>query len=179
MRNIFIGFLLIFLDFNLNLGNCTIGLIPTFVGYIFLIKGLDEMKNESELFIKARPFAVGMCIYTSILYVGNLLGITANLGGIAILLGILNTIISLYISYNIVSGVQNIETMRNVELNGEKVYNTWKFMMIFQIAAYISLIIPVVAIICVIVSFIVAIIFLVEFNNSKKLYEELSPFNKL
>lgn len=34
MRNIFIGFLFVFLDFNLSLGTSQIGLIPDFVGYI-------------------------------------------------------------------------------------------------------------------------------------------------
>ncbi|QSX05684.1 hypothetical protein JYG23_13615 [Sedimentibacter sp. zth1] len=152
-------------------------MIPDFVGYIYLIKGLDEMINESELFNKPRPFAVGMCIYTSIMYVGSLFGIVAHLGWIGVILAIVSTIISLYISYIVVSGVRDIETKRNAELNGEKLQSTWNSMAIFQIATYISLLIPVLGVICVIVSFIIAIVFLVAFNTNKNLYEGLPPCN--
>ena len=68
MRNIFSGFILIFLDFNLNLGNSTIGLIPDFIGYFVMIGGLDQMVGESTIFTKVRPFVVGMAVYTGILY---------------------------------------------------------------------------------------------------------------
>ena len=50
MRNILIGFILIFLDFNLNLGGSKIGFMPDFLGYIIVIKGLEEMVGESTLF---------------------------------------------------------------------------------------------------------------------------------
>jgi len=43
MSRIFTGFLFIFLDFNLNLGNSQIGLIPDFIGYIIMLGGLAEM----------------------------------------------------------------------------------------------------------------------------------------
>lgn len=41
MSNIFVGLLLIFLDFDLNVGSSTIGLIPDFLGGIFL---MDSVK---------------------------------------------------------------------------------------------------------------------------------------
>ncbi|MDF2838375.1 MAG: hypothetical protein K0S60_78 [Evtepia sp.] len=171
MRNIFIGFLLIFLDFNLNIGNSTIGFIPDFVGYFFLIKGIDELISQSTLFAKVRSLSIGMGIYTSILYAMDLLGLKMHLGWLGIVLGIVSSVISLYISYIVVSGVQEMETSHGIELNGEKLRSTWNYMAIFQIAAFISVIIPVLAIIFYIISFIAAITFLIQFNTSKNLYE--------
>lgn len=171
MSNIFIGFLLIFLDFNINLGNSTIGLIPDFVGYIFLVKGIDDLVSQTVLFAKARSFSIGMGIYTGILYAMDLLGLNSQLGFLGIFLGVISSIISLYISYTIVSGVQEMETSRGIELNGEKLRATWNYMAIFQIAVFITVVIPVLAAIFVIICFITAIIFLVQFNSSKNLYE--------
>ena len=58
MRQIFWGMLFLFLDFNLNLGSSSIGLIPDFAGCIFLIRGLDALAGESVRFVQARPWAV-------------------------------------------------------------------------------------------------------------------------
>ena len=40
MSKIFIGLLLVFLDFNLTFDTVTIGLLPDFIGYFILIGGL-------------------------------------------------------------------------------------------------------------------------------------------
>ena len=39
--------LLVFLDFSINLGRIRIGLIPDFIGYIIMVKGLSELSDES------------------------------------------------------------------------------------------------------------------------------------
>lgn len=80
MRNIFIGLMLVFIDFNLNIGSSQIGLIPDFAGYIVLAAGLREMAGESNMFAKAGPFASGMAVYTGIIYLMDLFGVSASLG---------------------------------------------------------------------------------------------------
>ncbi|NLK73333.1 MAG: hypothetical protein GX285_09975 [Clostridiales bacterium] len=173
MRNIFIGFLLIFLDFNLNIGSSQIGLIPDFVGYIVMIKGLVEMAMESGQFIKVKPFASGMAVYTGILYVMDLFGISASLGALSYILGIASVIISLYISYSIVMGVREIEEKYSIFMNGDSLYSAWKILAILNILTFVLIIIPALAIICIIATFVIAILFLVAFNKSKNLYYEM------
>ena len=170
MSNIFIGLILVFLDFNLNLGNSTIGLIPDFIGYIIMIKGLEEMAPESVLFIKVKPFATGMAIYSVVLYIMDLLGISMSLGALIYLLAIISTAISLYISYNIVMGVIDMEEKYNTALNGDTLKSTWKLCAIFNVLSFVSLLIPLVAIVSIIVTLIVSIYFLVVFSKSKNLY---------
>ena len=165
--------MLIFLDFNLNLGNLQIGLIPDFIGYIVMINGLMEMAGESQLFLKVKPYATGMAVYTGILYFMDLFGISASLGALSYILAIASTIISLYISYNIVMGVKEIEEKYNAILNGDSLKSTWTLLAVFNIIVYISLLIPALAVICIIVTFIVAICFLVAFSKSKDLYYEM------
>ena len=173
MRNIFIGFILIFLDFSLNLGNSKIGLIPDFVGYIVMINGLEEMAGESSLFMKIKPYATGMAVYTGILYLLDLFGVSVSLGVLTYVLAITSTVIALYISYNIVMGVIDMEGKYITLLNGDSLKSTWTFLAVFNALTFVSLLIPPVAIFCIILSFIVAICFLVAFNNSKNLYYDI------
>lgn len=173
MKKIFIGFLLIFLDFNVNLGNAQLGLIPDFIGYIVMINGLGEMAGESGLFLKVKPYATGMAVYTGILYLMDLFGISASLGAFSYLLAIASTVISLYISYNIVMGVKDLELKYSALFNGDSLKSTWTLLAVFNIVVYISLLIPALAIICIIVTVIVAIFFLVAFYKSQTLYDEM------
>jgi hypothetical protein len=173
MKNILIGFLLIFLDFNLNLGSSQIGLIPDFAGYIIMINGLAEMAGESPLFLKVKPYATGMAVYTGILYLMNLIGISASLGALSYILAVASTIISLYISYCVVTGIKEMEEKYSVFLNGGSLKSTWTLLAVFNIAAFVSLLIQPLAVICIIAAFIVAICFLVAFSKSKNLYDEM------
>lgn len=173
MKKIFIGFLLIFLDFDLNLGNSKIGLIPDFIGYIVMINGLLEMEGESPLFIKVKSFATLMAVYTGILYFMDLVGISTASGSLSIILGITSTVISLYISWNIIMSVKDMEEKYNASLNGNSLKSTWTILAIFNILNFVFILIPALAILCIVVSFIVAICFLAAFNNSKNLYYEL------
>ncbi len=170
MKNIFIGFIFIFLNLNLNLGNSQIGLIPDFVGYIVMINGLVEMAGESTLFMKVKPYVTGMAVYTGVLYLFDLVGVSVSLGSLSYVLAFTSTAVSLYISYHIVMGVIDMEGKYNTPLNGDSLKSTWTLLAVFDVLTFVSLWIPAVAIICIIVSFIVAVCFLVAFSKSKNLY---------
>lgn len=173
MKNIFTGFLLIFLDFNLDLGASRIGLIPDFIGYIIMISGLKEMAEESPLFLKAKPFAAGMAIYTGILYFMDMFAISASLGAFTYVLGITSTIISLYISYKIIMGVRDMEEKYNTPLNGDSLKSVWTALVLFNILTFVLLLLPPLAIVSILISLIAAICFLVAFNRSKNLYYQM------
>ena len=79
MSKIFVGLLLVFLDINFTFNTTTIGLLPDFIGYFILIGGLAEMAAVNSHFGKARPFAIAMAIYTLILYILDLIGLSAAL----------------------------------------------------------------------------------------------------
>ncbi|MGI5971976.1 MAG: hypothetical protein ACOX7P_09710 [Oscillospiraceae bacterium] len=170
MRNIFIGLMLVFIDFNLNIGSSQIGLIPDFAGYIVLAAGLREMAGESNMFAKAGPFASGMAVYTGIIYLMDLFGVSASLGVFSYFLGLISTAVSLYISYCIVLGVKDMESKYGCFLNGPSLNSAWTLLAIFSLISFLLLFIPVMGVISIIVSFVAAICFLVAFNKSKNLY---------
>lgn len=177
MRKIFIGFIWIFLDFNLNLDHAEIGLIPDFIGYIFLAKGLAELAGESLLFTKARFVAIGLGIYAGIVYAMDLYGISAQLGWLGVLLNFISAILSLYLVYEIVGGVREMESRYGVGLNGKKLSYIWRYMAIFQISVYLFYRFPRFSLICILATLVVWILFLVAFYTTKELYEALPPPN--
>lgn len=171
MKHIFIAYLLIFLDIDLNFGSVTIGLLPDFVGYIFMVKGLAQLAAESAYFEKVRTFAAGMAVYTGILYALDLLGISVELGWITVILGTIALVISLYISYVIILGIEEIEQRRAADLYSRRLRSTWNVMAVTQILSYAALFAPALALICIIVSCICSIAYLVAFYQTKKAYE--------
>lgn len=173
VNGIFIGFLFIFLDFNLNIAQMHLELIPDFVGYIMVANGVEAMAGESPNFGKAKPFAVFMVFCSGIIWLANLFGGLVT-GPLSVLLGIVTVIISLYISNKIVCGVKDVEEKSNTLLNGASLHSAWKLLAVFTILSLLlSLIIPILAILCAVVSLIAAICFLFAFNGSKNLYDGL------
>lgn len=171
MDNIFIGFILIFLDFNITIANVRINIIPDFVGYIVMIYGLVEMANKSSKFIEAKPYAIGMAVYTAILFFIDIFSSsTSSFDVLNYIFAFTSTCISLFISYKIVMGVIDMEEKYNVNLNGNSLKSRWTAFAVINILSFVSLLIPPFSIIFLIVSVIIFICFLVALYNSKKLY---------
>lgn len=163
--------LFVFLDFDLKFGSSKVGLIPDFIGYILIFVGLAELTAGNDRFSRARPFAAAMAVYTGILYGMDLLGISYTLGTlIPFLLGLASTLISLYISYNIVMGVKDLEAALEQDLNSRPLYSMWIALAIFSLAIYAIILIPGLNPLCIIAGFVVGIAFIVLFNKTKNLY---------
>lgn len=172
MSNIFKGLLLITLDFYLDLGRIRIGLLPDFPGYILLIKGMEELAGESEKFAKAIPLAKVMVVYTAVLYMLDLFGISVQLNFWSWVLGIAGMIARLVVIYWLVLGVQDMEARHRWELQGGKLRSMWQAMAVLSVIGQLCSWIPYVAIATAIAGVIVNICFLVAFHGTKKRYEE-------
>lgn len=170
MKNLFIGLLLVYLEFNINIGTSAIGLFPDFLGYIFIIKGLTELADESERFFKLKTISTVMAVYSAILYVANLVGLAATNSWLSFVFGIGGLIASLYISFNIVMGIKDIEQIHDYKLNSETLYSSWKLIAVFSFLAYITIIFPGLAIVAMILNVIFIICFLAAFSKAKNLY---------
>ena len=171
MKSIFTGMLLVFLNFNLDIGAMRIGFIPTFLGYISMVRGLSELAGLSSQFSRVMPFSKGMIAYSAICYAMDLLGISSLLGvPVSFTLGLITTIVSLFISHGIILGIRDIETTRAQNLNSEQLYSTWKLLAVFSLITYMLFLVPVLAVVSIIVSFIIGIYYLFVFNKTKNLF---------
>ncbi|MDR0839339.1 MAG: hypothetical protein LBN99_06815 [Oscillospiraceae bacterium] len=173
MRRIFVGMLLIFLNFNINIGNSVLGLIPTFIGYFVMRGGVAEMAatEPGTRFARVRPFVTAMTAYTAVCYALDLLGASAELGGLGAVLGLVSTAASLYVAYCIVRGVADIENGEGRDLDAARLYSVWRAFAVLELAVVVlSVLLPALALVCAILLFVVAVMFLFAFNRSKNLY---------
>jgi hypothetical protein len=138
-----------------------------------MYQGLGEISLLSGWFAKVRPWALGMVIYTAVLYVMDLFGLWAagvSLPFVSILLGLASVGVSLYISYGSVMGVKDLEAAEGRHLDAEQLFKIWKLMAIFSVVTYVLIWVPALNILSIIAAFIIAIVFLVAFNRTKNLY---------
>lgn len=171
MNNIFYGLLFVFLDFDVIFGTSKVGLIPDFIGYILISAGLAELTAGNDRFSRARPFAIAMAVYTAILYGMDLLGITYYLiQPVPFLLGLASTIVSLYVSYGIVTGVKDLEAALGQDLNSRPLYSMWTALAVLSLAIYLLYLIPGINLLCMIAGLVVGIAFIVLFSRTKNLY---------
>ena len=172
MQNIFWGMLLVFLDFNINLGDATIGLLPDFAGYILMIKGLEEMALESPLFEKARPWATALAVSTGVLYAMDFLAMSVQLRFLGWIMGMAALIASLVISRWILRGILEIEVNRRFRLQASQLEQLWKPLAIVQLVAAAFGWFPLIGGICALAAFVMGICYLVAFHRTKDLYLE-------
>jgi hypothetical protein len=171
VNNIFYGLLFVFLDFDVTFGYSKVGFIPDFIGYILIFTGLAELTAGNDRFSRARPFAIAMAVYTAILYVMDLFAVPLYLGAlISFVLGLASTLMSLYISYNIVMGIKDLEAALGQDLNGGPLFSTWTALAILSLALYVLILIPGLNFICMIAGLVVGIVFLVLMSRTKNLY---------
>lgn len=173
MKNIFIGMILIFLNFNVSIGNSTINLFPNFVGYLFMLKGLRELADFSPRFTNIVPMVKVMVAYSVIVFVMYLFGITTGLAHfIVFIVGIISTVVSLYISYCIIMGAKDIETAKEQNLESVRLYKLWIVMAvasIFSFFGFLVFAVPLFAIV-MIIGFIVNVIYIFAFYKTQKLF---------
>ena len=183
MRKLFYGFLLMFLSFDLSVNGHSVDVLPDFIGYFLLIRGIKEMEAESGRFQNARPFAVGMMVYTAILWVGDLLAVTGE-GWISELLGLIAAVVALYIAWLLIRAVRETEEVRGADLNSGRLFGCWKGLVAVQAAAKlltltinlanVSVLINLVAVLAV-VMLVLNVMYLIAWWKAVRAYEALPP----
>ena len=172
MDYLFLGFLLIFLDINVPLGARTVGFLPAWLGYILVIKGLDALTEESGRFAAARPWCVGMAVYTGVLWVANLFALGAELTFFVWLLGLAGTCVSFYITSIILDGIDRMQ-LQHGEIGAARLRKAWQVAAIATIGAYLLSIVQAIALLCKIVSAAASIVFLVRMYATRRAWNDL------
>lgn len=171
MKDLFIGMVLVFLDVNVGLGEHIFDVLPDFVGYFLMMRNLETLSAQSGWFRKARPLALAMMVYTAVLYAVDALAVTVYGRFISFCLGILALVAGLLIGYWTVSGVRDLEQLKNMDLEGEKLRSFWLYMAVIQAITYACGWIPLVGTMGVIAALVMNICFLAAFYRTMDLYE--------
>lgn len=176
MRNIFVGLLLISLDFNLTFDQLIIGLIPDFVGYFILHKGLLELTalEESIQLERCKPIATKMIYFTAILYGLDFFGITPSLGVVERVLGLISLFVYLWILYQIIQGILVIQEKYRTDMNGERLLTLWKIIVVLDVIVIVLNMFPYLAIFIAFFNIAVTIYLLVLINQTAHIYDCLN-----
>lgn len=172
MHKLFIGLIFIMLDFYMNAGDATIGVLPDFVGYLFLYKGLQELADESARFPKLINWTLGMAIFSGVLYIMDLLALPVQLAFVGWLLNIAAQGVFFWILFQIICGIREMELYKSVELKSHRMKSLWQVWIGVAAIAELCSWIPAVGFIAAIATMIVSVCFLVAFYQAQKQYRE-------
>ena len=177
MKKIVFGFLLLFLDFNLNFGRISVNVLPEFVGYYLLLQGTNEMKQVSPRFEVPRPLMVGMILYTAILWGLNLLG--GSLGLLGTVLGVIALAVHFYIAWVLVRALRELEESCGADLYGAVLQKRWKTLLglnvVLQVLRLLGMVVPadavgMVAVAVVLADIVWAFLFVLGWNRAANLW---------
>lgn len=170
MTNIFVGLIFLFLDLNINFGRITIGLLPDFVGYYLLARGLQTLPEDAD-FSKARTLSLVMAVYTLVLYILNLLGLSSQLGLLSWILESVRLVVYFSILYLLNRGIGQLQVNTGKDLGAAQLRPLWLALVVLESAALILGWIPVVGAFALLGNLAVHIALLVLYYNVKKRYE--------
>lgn len=170
MNRLFWGLIFILLNYKITLGSATVGLLPDFVGYFLLMKGMEELSEESECMNKARHGAFGMALVSVILYVADLLNLSAMQAVGIWALGLAAHAVGLAVLYGMVSGIRQMERNDRRDLQGEKLKTMWLVQAVMGTIAYLLSWVPLVGTVAKAAGMVTAGCFLVAMFGVKKRY---------
>lgn len=179
MGYLFAGAFLIFLDFTINLGeSITIGLLPDFIGYIFLVRGLRELQKESKRFGMLTPFCSVMTVVSLIVWIFDLLGFNQTLPELLVkIVGIICNAAPIIIFYFIIQGIKEMEWVHQMKFNADKLDRAWLINMLFTAATLVQGILGGIALAALTLPLVIGVLasgvyFLITLYQSKEMYEK-------
>ena len=166
MFKIFAGLLLVFLDFNLIFVESLIDVLPDFLGYIIVYLGLKDLSDHAPSFNSAKIICFIMCIYSISEFWCSLLGLLSIFSYTAIL----GSIGYLSLNYMIIKGIKEIEENINIDLDSYSLLQSWKYLSLFTIVAFLTFMSSVLTSIFSIIAFVFTIIYLYRLYKTTKMF---------
>lgn len=168
MNRLFWGFFFVALDFELTLGTADFELLPDFIGYFLLMKGMEALMAEGQSFNKGRHWAFAMTLYSGSVWIMGLMNLTAMGKVGAWLLGLLGQLMSIFVFRFVVSGVRGMEQEWGWDLQGEKLKAMWLVYGVLGTLCYLLNWIPLVGTICAAAGAVTAVCLLIAMYGTRK-----------
>lgn len=170
MGSIVVGLIFILFDFNLTMNDSMIlGLLPQFVGYILLHKGVCELEQDNGLppvFETLKSIIRFMIVFTLVTYLSDMFGIAAKMDlsshavGIAVLFVISMITIALQakVIFGVIDVIKAIELNTDKDLNSAKLYGSYKSLFTVVLLFNILIYVPYIMVICLALSFVIVVL---------------------
>lgn len=170
MNRLFWGLLFCLLDYEVTVGSAVFGLLPDFLGFYLMMKGMEELAGENRFFDRGRHMAFGLMIASVILYVADLMnpGVMVRVTLWAVELIVL--VILLVLLRMIIIGILWLEKDHSVQLRGDLLKSLWMILIVICPLGALVYWVPMVGDICHMASAVVSVLFLAAFWDSRKAF---------
>lgn len=170
MKKIFIGILIILLDFNLTTSGYSVGLIPDFIGFWLLNDAIHNFKDNSIYFNRVYSLSNFMIFFSLISYGLDCMGSNLTNYALLFIIQLFYTLMCLYIIYLFLLGLKDINLINHLHLNTSKVFRYFLIYTSVTMTIFIQLFIPHYASIRYIATIVTCPLFLSELSRIMKQY---------
>lgn len=139
MINLFFGYFLILLNYDVTIAGITFDVIFDFVGYAFLAKGAKELADQSGYLKKtvmSCKIMTVVTLVTTVLFAIPVIPIPSAVKSAALLA---LELVLLAILYYQVKGISEIETATGYFMKGHKLRRDWMILAVAMVVRHISI----------------------------------------
>ncbi len=171
MGKLCVGILFLTLDFFVSLGSMKIGLLPDFLGYYLILRGMQDLEGQCPRFRKLQPLAIGLAALSLAPFFMDILGMRTQISLVSIALGGLEQVARLVMVHQLVKGVLDLEKQRGLALQGARLRALWLAWMLVSTLAWLCGWMPLVGTAAAFAAGILAICLLIAFYKTARLYK--------
>lgn len=170
MGYIVLGF--IFPHAHINIG--TFDILPDFLGYILISLGVGSLVFKNEYFKTAEKISMVTGVVRLVFDAVSMLGFGYG-NGFGFLFTTVITFVEIYILYNIIQGLLQVEREEQVYINGESLQKPWLILTVLNIVSILLYMgrVSIIYTLVVIMQLIIVVIIIYNLNITRKLYNEI------
>ncbi len=136
MKNLFIGFLILFLNPTKTFGTNNqfyLELLPDFLGYCFILYGIMKLENAGNKYLNIKSYIRMMVLFSGVIWVINAVGIGAKYSNVMQVINSIETILRLFLTFKIVKILVEIEKEYNIDLNTSGIKSDFNIIALFSV----------------------------------------------
>ena len=172
MNHLFWGLFFVALNFEVQLGTARFGLLPDFLGWYLMMKGMENLAREDRRFDRGRHWAFGLMLLSAVLYIGDLLNPDAMAAVGLWALKLAGICVGLFVIRNMIAGIRQMESDQAKDLNGQKLHSMWMIHAVMAVIAHLFSWMPLVGDFAALAGGITAICLLIVMGGAVKRYKE-------
>lgn len=172
MNHLFWGLSLVLLDVNLTLGTASFELLPDFLGFFLMMKGMEQLAGENRCFDRGRHLAFGLSVAFVIFYVSNLIELETGAQIVMWVLGLAALIAQLILLKQVVEGIRQMELAHGWDLRSQGIRAVWKILAVLSPLCHLLNWVPLVGSFCWTAALLTGVLFLAAFHESRRRYAQ-------
>jgi hypothetical protein len=167
MKKIVLGLVFVLFNFNITLDNVVINLIPTFLGYFFIMNACVRLADETsnDLYLETRKYALLLFVISLFIFVLDLLGLGAISPIFSLAVGILNLVLFLVFLQRLTQSVSQTIQFNLSESWIQQINSLYRWIAILSVLGYILLITPVIALIVLLIAIVFNVRYILMLNS--------------